>query len=178
MLYSLFVTIFSFFEDKKNNTIRTREVHRQRIGGKNLRQEKCISRLSACQLFDDCQTLVAENFHCFLFRLLILDCLDYEWWFQESTSSLSFHSRRMYLHLDIYFSFTSGLLVFCTFWSLILLFSGKKNVQEMAFSFSLICQRYYFVDTVFQLNIEFEIYISYIQFISFICFIVPPNNLR
>lgn len=80
MLYSLFATIFSSVEDKKNYSILEEEkVHGQRIIGKNLRQEKCISRLSACQLFDDCQTLVAENFHCFLFRLLIPDCLDYEW---------------------------------------------------------------------------------------------------
>lgn len=65
----------------KNNVIP------KKLGGiveaidKNLRQEKFISGLSACQLFDDCQTSVAENFHCFLSRLLILACLDYEWWF-------------------------------------------------------------------------------------------------
>lgn len=59
---------------------------------KNSRQEKFISVLSACQLFDDCQTPVAENFHCFLSRLLIPDCLDYEWWFQECTHVFPFVS--------------------------------------------------------------------------------------
>lgn len=32
MLYSLFTTIFSFFEDKKNNSIKMREIYEQRIG--------------------------------------------------------------------------------------------------------------------------------------------------
>lgn len=89
----LFIFLFFFFfwrnEKKTRNSPTPRKLLRNCRGDRQkireTRKKKFISGLSVCQLFDDCQTPVAENFHCFLSRLLIPGCLDYEWWLEECT---------------------------------------------------------------------------------------------